>query len=62
MIKNYYVAADKITHRISEDVLPGNHIRLNGLRFELISKRPLGKSVYKRLRSMDEKTQLIIYN
>lgn len=62
MNKLYYVAADKITQRISEDVLPGNHIRVNGLRFELISKRPLGKTIYKRLRSMDEQTQLTIYN
>lgn len=62
MNKLYYVAADKITQRISEDVCPGNHIRLNGLRFELVSKRPLGKTIYKRLRSMDEQTKMTIYN
>ena len=62
MNKLYYVAADKITQRISEDVLPGNHIRLNGLRFELVSKRPLGKTIYKKLRSMDEQTKMVIYN
>lgn len=62
MNKMFYVAADKITARISEDVLPGNHIRVNGLRFELVSKRPLGKTIYKKLRSIDEQTQLVIYN
>lgn len=62
MNKLYYVAADKITQRISEDVQPGNHIRVNGIRFELVSKRPLGKTIYKRLRSMDEQTQLVVYN
>ena len=27
MITNYYVAADRITQRISEDVNPGYHVR-----------------------------------
>lgn len=62
MNKLYYVAADKITPRIAEDVQPGYHVRVNGLKFESVSRRPIGKTIYKKLRSMDGETQMVIYN
>ena len=61
MIKSYYVAADRITSRISADVIPGNHVRVDGLRFELVSKRPLGKSIHRKLIKEDQSEQLVLY-
>jgi|TARA_R110000803_G_scaffold91901_1_gene159383 hypothetical protein len=62
MIKNYYVAADKITARISDDVNPGYHIRMKGVRYENVSKRPLGKSIVAKLVKPDESEMLFVYN
>ncbi len=62
MIKNYYVAADRITQRISEDVNPGYHIRMKGVRYEHVTKKPLGKSIVAKLVKPDQSEMLVVYN
>lgn len=62
MIKSFYVLATKLTSRISETVIPGYHITYDGYIFEAVSKRPIGKTIYKRFRSMDDKEQLILFS
>lgn len=61
MITNYYVAADRITQRISEDVNPGYHVRYNGERFENVSRKPLGKTILKRFIKEDNSERIILY-
>jgi hypothetical protein len=61
MITNYYVAADRITARISEDVNPGYHVRYRGERFEHVTRKPLGKSILKKLIKEDNSKRIILY-
>jgi len=61
MITNYYVAADRITQRISEDVNPGYHVRYGGERFEHVTRKPLGKSIVRKLVKQDNSERIILY-
>jgi len=59
MITSYYISPTKINSSISETVIPGNHIEVQGLTYELVSRRPKNKLV-KRILSND-KEKLILF-
>jgi len=61
MVKSMYVLSSKITSRISEDIVPGYHIVVDGIRFELISKIPLGKRVLRSLINEEKKERFVLY-
>lgn len=58
----YYVFGPKINFKIAETVIDGYHIEVDGYTFEQVSKPPRGRSIYRRLMSMDEQTKLVLYN
>jgi len=45
MNKLYFISPSRVNARISETVLPGYHITIDGLIYEQTSKRPQGKSL-----------------
>jgi len=61
MQKLYYIAQHRINARISETVLSGNHIKIGSYLYERVSRAPIGRTVKKRFRSLDEKEQIVIY-
>lgn len=61
MVKSMFVSNHKITSRISEDIVSGNHIIVEGQRFELISKRPLGRRVLRSLINEEKKERFVLY-
>ena len=58
----FFVPAVKINARIADTVIIGNHIKLNDYTYERVSRRPKGRSIFKRLQSMDGNTKLTIYS
>jgi hypothetical protein len=62
MEKLFYVPGLKITAKIADTVIDGQHIEVDGDRYERVSKRPTGRRVMRRLRSIDESTQITIYS
>ena len=63
MIMNqlFFIKSHKVNHKTIDSVMEGCHIELNGYRYEQLNKRPFGRSIERRLRSMDEQTQLVVY-
>jgi len=61
MIKSYFIAPTKINARISETVIPGYHIKVEGLTFEQVSKRPFGKSLKRALVNESKQERFLIY-
>jgi hypothetical protein len=61
MVKSMFVSSQKITSRISEDIVSGYHITVEGKRFELISKRPLGRRVLRSLINEEKKERFVLY-
>lgn len=61
MQKLYFIAPTKINARISESVMPGYHIKVDGLTFEQVSKRPFGKSLKQSLVNEAKQERILIY-
>lgn len=61
MVKSMFVSNQKITSRISEDIVPGYHITVEGHRYELISKRPLGRRVLRNLINEQKQEKFVLY-
>jgi len=61
MQKLYFIAPTRINARISETVIPGYHIKIDGLTFEQVSKRPSGKSLQQSLINENTQERILIY-
>lgn len=61
MLKSYYIKSNKISAKINEILLPGNHIMIEGDRFERVSKRPFGRSIVRKLQSVDGGESITCY-
>ena len=57
----YFLRSYKINHRTIDSVMDGYHIEVEGYRYERLNSKPKGRSIERKLRSEDEKTQLVIY-
>lgn len=59
MIQNYYISPTRINSLISETVIPGSHIVVEGLTYELVSRRPKNKIVKRTL--SNDKERIILF-
>lgn len=57
----YYFPKVRVNAKIAELVNPGNHIEIDNYTFENLIRKPKGRSIARRLTSMDEQTKIIIY-
>ena len=62
MNKEYYISTWRMNHRISETVLDGYHITVDGIVYEQVSKAPLGRRVVRRLFNDKTNTRISIYS
>lgn len=62
MNKMLFVSPRKLTFAITETIIPGNHITVEGDRYEMVSRRPLGRRVLKKFTKVgDDNTKITIY-
>jgi len=61
MLYSNFIKSNKISPKIAETVIPGNHIMVEGERFEKLSKKPYGRSIIRTLKSLDEKETITCY-
>ncbi len=59
--EKYYVPSSKINAKISDTVLEGMHIEIDGLTFQQLSKKPRGRSIQRKLLNEKSHTRLVIY-
>ncbi len=62
MIKIYYIATTRMNSRIAETVLSGRHIVVDGQTYELVSKRPQGRSPLRSLVNEEKGERIVIYS
>jgi len=62
MNKLFFVPSTKINARIAETVITGQHITIEGLTYQMVSKRPQGRRVLRKLQNLDINTQITIYS
>ena len=61
MIETFYIKSTKINARVSDLVIDGSHIVLEGYRYERLSRRPRGRAIERKLLNESSKERLIIY-
>lgn len=61
MEKQFYVHYAKINARISDTVLTGYHVVVDGETYEQVSRRPVGKRLVRKLLSTSNNLQLSLY-
>jgi len=61
-MENYYIRSSKINARVAELVIEGNHIEVDGYKFEKLSKKPRGRSIERKLKNIDSGERIIIYS
>ena len=59
--EKYYVSSSKINAKISDTVLEGMHLEIGGITFQRLSRKPRGRSIQRKLLSLDNNTRLVIY-
>jgi|TARA_R100000027_G_scaffold47677_1_gene36485 hypothetical protein len=62
MEKLYYIPQWRMNARIAETVIEGDPITVEGTNYERVSRAPIGRSVVRRLRAMDESKRIVLYN
>lgn len=61
MIKSNYIKSTKITPRIKQSVVPGEHITIEGVTFEKLNKKPYGKTILRTLIKSDKSEHITCY-
>jgi hypothetical protein len=57
----HFINSTRINSRISESVIPGYHISVDGITYEQTSKRPFGKILKRSLINESKQEQILIY-
>ena len=62
MEKLYYIPSHRMNARISDTVLEGEEISIEGITYQRLSRAPIGRSIQRRLRKTNETQRIVIYN
>ena len=62
MEKLYYIPSHRMNARISDTVLEGEEISIEGITYQRLSRAPIGRSIQRRLRKTDETQRIVIYS
>jgi hypothetical protein len=61
MIKSNYIRSTKITPRIKQTVITGEHISIDGDTYEKLSKKPYGRTILRKLIKSDNSEHITCY-
>ena len=61
MKKSFYISSMKMNSLIAETVISGYHIVVDGLTYELVSRRPRNKRVIRKLSGVTTEEEITIY-
>ena len=58
----YYVPSLKVNSKVSDLVIEGNHIEIAGITYQRLSRKPRGRSVKRKFKSLQTNTRILIYS
>lgn len=61
MERQYYISPLRMNARISETKIDGQHISIDGMTYERISRAPAGKRKLRTLIKLDNSVKITIY-
>lgn len=62
MNESFFMLGSRINAVISETVIPGCHIKVDGRQYEQLSRRPRGRRVLRKLQNLSTNDRFTIYN
>ena len=61
MNKSFYISSMKMNSMISDTIIIGHHIVVDGLTYELVSRRPKNRRVLRKLVNSSGTEEITIY-
>ncbi len=61
MIEKYFLSRLKINAKTSELVIPGEHINIDGYTYEQLSRKPKGRTIFRKLINNTNTERFTIY-
>lgn len=58
---SYYISPLKVTPVLEELIMPEDTIKIDGMTYIRLSKKPKGRSIERKLKSMSSEEQILIY-
>lgn len=58
----FYIPSLKVNAKVSDLVIEGNHIEIDGTTYQRLSRKPRGRSIKRKLSSMKSNTRILIYS
>ena len=62
MNESYFIRGTKINARVADLVIEGQHINIDGYRFEKLTKKPRGRVIERKLQNTKTQERFIIYS
>lgn len=57
----YYVKSSKVNAKVSDIVVEGNHIEIGRVTYQMLSRKPRGRALRRKLTSLDNATRILLY-
>ena len=58
----FYVPSLRVNSKISDLVIEGNHITIDGTTYQRLSRKPRGRSLKRKLKNIETDTRILIYS
>lgn len=58
----YYIPSLKVNAKVVDLVIEGNHIEIEGITYQRLSKKPRGRSVKRKLQGDKVQQRILIYS
>lgn len=58
----FYVSSLKVNSKISDLVIEGNHITINNITYQRLSRKPRGRFIKRKLEGMTSPVRILIYS
>ena len=58
----YYVPSMKVNAKVADLLIEGYHIEIDGITYQRLSRKPRGRSVKRKLKSLKSNTRILIYS
>ena len=58
----FYIPSLKVNAKVSDLVIEGKHIEIEGITYQRLSRKPRGRSIKRKLKSLKSNTRILIYN
>ena len=58
----FYIPSLKVNAKVSDLVIEGNHIEIEGITYQRLTRKPRGRSLKRKLKSLKSNTRILIYS